>query len=370
MKRRQFIGSTAAAALCAAAVRMPRAATGLRLLVLGGTQFIGVHMTQLALRRGYQVTLFNRGKTNPGLFPQVEKLRGDRNGELDALKGRSWDAVIDDSGYFPRHVRLSAELLAPHVQRYVYISSISAYASFAKPNDESSPLGTIADESTETLTGGSYGPLKALCEKAVDVAMPHRNIVLRPGYVVGPDDPTDRFTYWPARAARGGEMLVPGSPTQPIQFIDARDLARFTLDAIERDLTGTFNMVSPPGRFTMGELITASIRSANALAKPKQAPSAAWVSVEFLQRQKADLEAFPIWAPPIGDTAAFADVSATRALDAGLRITPIATTVRETLAWYLRQPQSERTHLKAGLTPQRESELLAAWTATREKTSA
>src|SRR6185437_4653724 len=280
MKRRQFIRANAAASLSVAGARALRAAARLRILILGGTKFIGVHMTQLALKRGHQVTLFNRGKTHPGLFPRVERLLGDRNGQLDALKGRNWDAVIDDSGFVPRHVRLSAELLAPHVQRYVYVSSISAYASFAKPIDESSPLGTIEDESTEKVTDTTYGPLKALCEKAVEVVIPHRSIVLRPGFIVGPYDPTDRFTYWPARAARGGEMLAPGKPGDGIQVIDARDLARFTLDAIERDLTGTFNMVSPPGRFTMGELVSSSIGAAESLAKPSPSPSAAWVSVE------------------------------------------------------------------------------------------
>jgi 2'-hydroxyisoflavone reductase len=364
MRRRQFIHAAAATAatLSAGGTRALRGATGLRLLILGGTQFIGVHMTQLALERGYRVTLFNRGRTHPGLFPQVEKLRGDRNGELDALKGRSWDAVIDDSGFVPRHVRLSAELLAPHVQRYVYISSISAYASFAKPIDEDSPLGTLADESTEKVTETTYGPLKALCEKAVEVAMPHRAIVLRPGFVVGPHDPTDRFTYWPARAARGGEMLAPGDPMQKIQFIDARDLARFTLDALERDLTGTFNLVCPPGRFTMGELIASSIGAAERLAKPSPPPSAVWVSLEFLEHEKAG-DDFPIWLPPTGDTAAFADVSASRALHAGLRITPIGKTVRDTLAWYLGRPRSERDPLQAGPTPEREKQLLAAWRA-------
>jgi 2'-hydroxyisoflavone reductase len=369
MKRRQFIHSATAAALSATGTRALRGATGLRLLILGGTQFIGVHMTQLALKRGYRVTLFNRGKTHPGLFPGVEKLRGDRNGQLDALKGRSWDAVIDDSGFVPRQVRLSAELLAPHVQRYLYVSSISAYASFAKPIDESSPLGTLADESTEKVTETTYGPLKALCERAVEVAMPHRAIVLRPGFIVGPYDPTDRFTYWPARAAQGGEMLAPGSPAQPIQFIDARDLARFTLDAIERDLRGTFNMVSPPGRFTMGELVAASIHSAKALADPKPAPRAVWVGLEFLERQKADLDGdFPIWAPPVGDTAAFAEVSAQRALEAGLTVTPLATTVRDTLAWYLGRPASERAHLKAGISRAQEQQLLAAWAARGKQT--
>jgi 2'-hydroxyisoflavone reductase len=368
MTRRQFIHLAAAASLSAIGTRALRAATQPRLLILGGTQFIGVHMTQLALKRGYRVTLFNRGKTHAGLFPQVEKLRGDRNGQLDALKGRGWDAVIDDSGFVPRHVRLSAELLAPHVQRYVFVSSISAYASFAKPIDESSPLGTIEDESVEKVTETTYGPLKALCEKAVEAAMPHGAIVLRPGFIVGPYDPTDRFTYWPARAARGGEMLTPGNPAQRIQFIDARDLARFTLDAIERDLTGAFNLVTPPGRFTMGELINSSIAAAETLAKPSSPPHATWVSPAFLEQRKADGD-FPIWLPPTGDTAAFADVSAARALRAGLKITPIGTTVRDTLAWYLGQPLSQRAQPKAGPTPERETELLAAWRASGKATA-
>jgi len=359
LPRRQFIGSAAAAVLWARAeAKIPSGGPPLRLLILGGTQFIGVHMTQLALQRGHHVTLFNRGKSNPTVFPEVEKLRGDRNGQLDALRGRSWDAVIDDSGYVPRHVRLSAELLAAHVQRYLYISSISAYASFAAANDENSPLATTRDASIEVVNGDTYGPLKALCERAVAVAMPHRAIVLRPGFVVGPDDPTDRFTYWPARAARGGEMLAPGTPSAPVQFIDARDLARFALDSIERDVTGTFNVVAPPDAYTMGALIDACVQAAETLARPRSAPKPIWVSEKFLERESVDL---PIWVPSSGDTAGFAQVSARRALDAGLRITPIARTVRDTLAWQLRRSESERTHLKAGLTPERERELLAAW---------
>jgi 2'-hydroxyisoflavone reductase len=326
-------------------------------------------MTQLALKRGRRVTLFNRGTTHPELFPQVEKLRGDRNGQLDALEGRSWDAVIDDSGFVPRHVRLAAELLAPHVQRYVYVSSISAYASFAKPIDEDSPLGVMEDNGVEKVTETTYGPLKVLCEKTVEAAMPRRAIILRPGFIVGPYDPTDRFTYWPARAARGGEMLAPGNPVQGIQFIDARDLARFTLDAIERELSGTFNMVTPPGRFTIGELVATSIETAKALAKPSLPPSAVWASLEFLQQQKV-VDDIPIWVPPAGDTAAFADVSAARALREGLKITSIGTTVRDTLAWYLGQSQADRARLKAGPTPEREKELLAAWRASSNPAAA
>jgi len=372
MKRRNFIGTAAAAlgasrlGLATGAVAEPGARTGrghpLRLLILGGTQFIGVHLTQIALQRGHQVTLFNRGKSNPGLFPGVEKLTGDRNGKLGALRGQRWDAVIDDSGYVPRHVRLSAQLLAPQVRRYLFISSISAYASFAAANDENSPLARLKDEAVEQVTGETYGGLKALCEKTLAGIMPGRALVLRPGFVVGPDDPTDRFTYWPARAARGGTMLAPGTPGDPVQFIDARDLARFALDCVEHNLTGTFNVVTPPGAYTMGGLIAASSEAAEALAHPSPPPVPAWVAADFLERQQVDL---PIWVPPTGDTAGFARISAARALGAGLAITPIATTARDTLQWQLGRPEAQQTHLKAGLSPEKEQALLAQYQAKR-----
>jgi 2'-hydroxyisoflavone reductase len=308
------------------------------------------------------VTLFNRGRTHTELFPQLEKLQGDRDGQLDALKGRSWDVVIDDSGYVPRHVRLSTELLAPVVHGYVYVSSISAYASFAKPNDEDSPLGKLSDESVEKVDATTYGPLKALCEKTVLAVLPGRAAIVRPGYVVGPNDHTDRFTYWPARAARGGEMLVPGTPRDRIQFIDVRDLARFTVEIAERNIRGTFNLVTPPGKYTMGHLINASLSSATALAHPSPPPTPTWVAADFLAKHDSSLDAdIPIWAPATGDSAGFADVSAARAIRAGLHITPIEQTVHDTLAWHLSRPQAERAQLKAGLAPAREQELLAAW---------
>ena len=362
MKRREFIGAATGTVAAAAVPAMARTrAPGLRILILGGTRFIGVHMTELALKRGHEVTLFNRGKSNPALFPRVRHLQGDRNGELETLKGSSWDAVIDDSGYVPRHVRLSAELLAPHVQRYVFISSISAYASFAKPLDEDSPLAQLADSSIEKVTNDTYGPLKALCERAVETALPHRALILRPHIVVGPHDTTDRFTYWPARAARGGELLAPGVPGTHTQFIDARDLARFTLDGIERELTGTFNMVVPPGTFTIGDLVSESIAAAKALARPSSPPEATWVSGDFLEKRKVDPDELPLWYPPTGEGAAFAEVSAARAVAAGLTVTPLRVSVRDTLAWHLKRPASERTHLKAGLDAERESMLLKEW---------
>jgi 2'-hydroxyisoflavone reductase len=214
MKRRDFLRTAGAVTAAAAApgwLTAKPADRPLRILILGGTRFIGVHMTELALKRGHQVTFFNRGRTNPDLFPEVERIAGDRNGDIDGLKGRQWDAVIDNSGYVPRQVRATAELLAPNVKQYLFVSSVSVYPNFSEARDERSPLARIEDETTEKVDGSTYGALKALCEKAAEAAMPGRTTSLRPGLIVGPEDNTDRFTYWPARAARGGEFMAPGS---------------------------------------------------------------------------------------------------------------------------------------------------------------
>ncbi len=363
MDRRAFIQAIAMAygssvlAPVANARRPP-----LQILVLGGTRFIGIHLTRLAVERGHTVTLFNRGQTHAGLFPQLEHLKGDRNGELDALKDRSWDVVIDDSGYVPRQVRLSAELLAPHVQQYLFVSTISVYASNAHPNEESSPTARIADETVEKVDGETYGPLKALCERAAEGAMPGRVTVLRPGLIVGPEDNTDRFTYWPARAAQGGEFLAPGTPADAIQIIDARDLAKFALGTLEKGLKGTFNLVSPPGKFTMGELVSQSILAANERVKPTPPPRAVWVPADFLEAQKVEAWSdMPVWLPGKGNDAAFARTSAIRAQWAGLTIRPLRDTVRDTLAWHLRRPPLEQAALKAGIAPDRERQVLTAW---------
>jgi 2'-hydroxyisoflavone reductase len=330
--------------------------------MLGGTRFIGVPIPELALARGHTVTFFNRGKTNADLLSQVERIQGDRNGPLDGLKNRKWDAVIDTSGYFPRVVKSAAELLAPNVGQYLFVSSISVYPNFAQPRTETSAVGTLKDETVEDIGEGRYGPLKALCERAAEAAMPGRVTVLRPGLIVGPHDSSDRFTYWPARAARGGEMLAPGTPRDRIQIIDARDLAAFALDALERHVYGTFNLVSPPGMFTMGDVVNESIRAAKSLAKPNPPPRAVWASAAFLEKQKVEgWSDMPVWIAAQGDDAAFADTSSARALKEGLKITPIRKTVYDTLAWHLQRPESERAKLKAGLDPTREQEVLAAW---------
>jgi 2'-hydroxyisoflavone reductase len=367
IKRRDILKRSAALALPlvvpTAGLLAHEPAKPLRLLVLGGTRFIGPHFVAAAVAHGHQVTLFNRGKTNPGRVQNVEVLHGDRNGQLDALKGRQWDAVLDTSAFVPRIVRLSAELLAPSVSHYVYVSSISVYASFAKPNDETSPLGTIADQAVEKVDENTYGPLKALCEQTAERLMPGRTTLLRPGLIVGPDDNTDRFTYWPARVARGGEVMAPGTRADEIQVIDVRDLAAFALRCIEQRVLGAYNLVSPPDTFTMGGLLDACVAAARSDAR------VTWVPASFLAAQKVEgWSDMPVWVEAVDDEAAFAMTSAERALAAGLRVRSLPDTVGDTLAWHLSRPAEQQAKLKAGLTSEREREVLAAWHTTRDET--
>jgi 2'-hydroxyisoflavone reductase len=367
MRRRHFLqastalaigGLTGTAAASATPARRP-----LRILILGGTRFLGLHMTQYALDRGHWLTFFNRGRTNNDRFPQIERIKGDRNGEVGGLAGRNWDAVIDNSGYVPRHVRLSAQLLRASVPHYLFVSTLSVYASFASANDEDSPVGKLAEPATETIDGATYGPLKALCEDAARDAYGAGNTtILRPGLIVGPDDNTDRFTYWPARAARGGRFIAPGKPSDPLQWIDARDLAAFAIDTLERRVTGTFNAVSAPGRFTMGGLVDASVAAAQASVGPKDAPQPVWLPSEFLAAQQVQpWSDMPVWVPSEGDSAGFAATRMQRAAVAGLNIRALDDTVRDTLRWHLARPAAEQTTLKAGIAPTRETEVLAAW---------
>jgi nucleoside-diphosphate-sugar epimerase len=327
------------------------------LLILGGTGFIGPHLTEEAQRRGWKVTHFNRGKTASGGVSGVETLIGDRKGQLDALRGRGWDAVIDDTGYIPKYVKMSAQLLAPSVRYCLYISSISAYAGFATANDEHSPLGKLADSEADKVTNDTYGPMKALCEQYSAAAFKDRMSIVRPGYIVGPLDPTDRFTYWPVRASRGGEMLAPGTPSDPIQVIDVRDLAAFMMTLVEARTNGIFNAVSPPRAFTMGDLIAASQR-----ASPKAGTKVVWVSEDFLASHfKSDELDLPIWAPTKGEYAGASLTSIETARKAGLRSRPLDDTVRDTLAWFESLPADRRSKLRSGLDPVKEAVALRAW---------
>lgn len=361
MSRRQAIKLAGATALTAASTRVLATEPGhLRLLILGGTSFLGPHLTDQALTRGWKVTHFNRGRRDPDGVPGVETLIGDRNGQLDALADGEWDAVIDTSGYVPRHVGLSARLLAPRVRQYLFVSSISVYAGFATPNDESSPVGKLADETVEDVTGGSYGPLKALCEQAAQAALPGRTTVIRPGLIVGPLDPTDRFTYWPVRVARGGEVLVPGTPGDPIQVVDVRDLSGWTLDLIERRTFGVFNAVSAPRQFTMGGLLD------DCLAATRSAATLTWADAAFLESQKVSpWSDMPVWIPPGGEDGAVSLTSVESAIAAGLTFRPLVETVRDTLEWHKDLPAERRGTLRAGLGPEREREVLAAWHASK-----
>ena len=327
------------------------------LLILGGTGFIGPHLTAEAQRTGWTVTHFNRGKSAADGVAGVETLIGDRKGQLDALKGRKWDAMVDDTGFIPKYVKQSSALLAPSVHYGLFISSISAYAGFAQPNDETSPLGKLADIETEEITDTSYGPMKALCEQYSMAAFKGRMSVVRPGYIVGPLDRTDRFTYWPVRAARGGEMLAPGTPQDPIQIIDVRDLAAWMMRLVETRTVGYFNAVSPPGAFTMGDLIAASQQ-----ASPQAGTTATWVPEDFLAAHwKADDLDLPPWSPMKGEEAGASLTVMASAARTGLRSRPLAETVRDTLAWFQTLPPERQAKLRAGLDPKKETQTLAEW---------
>lgn len=337
----------------------------MRLLIIGGTRFLGRHLVDAALARGDQVTLFNRGQSAVQPPAGVAWLRGDRAGDLSVLDdGPGWDAAIDTCGYLPADTGRLARALAPRVGRLAFISSVSAYASMATPNDEAAPLGRTDDPDTTTIDGRSYGPLKALCESAVVQALgPQRSLVVRPGLIVGPHDPTGRFPWWPARLARaavdGQPVLVPGSPGRPLQVIDARDLAAWLLSLLDQSASGAFNAVSPPGAITWARLLQACAAAAGVQ------PGLCWVPDDLLLAQGVGpwME-LPLWIPASGpdaaDSAAFMAVPSTRAQAAGLHCRPIGATVADTLAWWRALPPAQQAFGNTGLPPAREAQLLAA----------
>ncbi len=327
----------------------------MRLLVLGGTKFVGRAVVEAAVTRGHEVTLFNRGESNPELFPEAEKLRGDRGGDLSTLAGREWDAVVDPSGYVPRVVRASAERLRNATSLYVFISSISVYDDFSRPSDESAPLKQLSEEhSADELREdyANYGALKALCEAEVREILDERATVIRPGLVVGPHDPTGRFTYWPHRIARGGDVVAPAPPERAVQFVDVRDVAAWILDLCEARQGGTYNAVNEG--VPWGELLETCREVARSDAR------FVWVPDDFLlEHAVEEWMGLPMWiAHP--KWAAMHAVDVTRALTAGLSFRPLAETIRATLD--LAMPTED-----AGLTPEREAELLEAWAATTRR---
>lgn len=334
---------------------MSESAHAPRLLILGGTRFLGPHMVEEAKRRGWRVTLFNRGKSNPDLFDDVEQLRGDRaESDLDALEGRKFDAVIDTSAYYPRVVREVLEVLDGNYDHYVFISTISVYADFSHLDlDEESELAGVDDPSTEEVDAETYGGLKVLCEEAAHEHCSGRLTILRPGIVAGPRDHTDRFTYWPVRTSRGDRMAVPGSPKDPVQYIDVRDLARWSLDTLAAETTGTFNVVVPDGMVTMGDLIETCREVVADPAEP------VWVSEDVIAAQEEPTP-FPMWAPPSGDHRGIFTVSSERALKAGMVVRPVVETVEATLDWFESLPEDRQQSLEAGPSPAQEEALLDA----------
>ena len=348
---------------CASTRKVSGGGGGKRILILGGTAFLGPQLVEAARARGHTVTLFNRGKTRPELFPDVEKLHGDRDplkGEgLKALEGRSWDAVIDTSGYVPRIVRASASLLAPHVGQYVFISSISVYKEMTRPDlDERAAVATVADTQDEKVGEGNYGALKALCEQEAEAAFPGRATNIRPGLIVGPDDPTQRFTYWPVRVARGGEVLAPGSERDPVQFIDVRDLAEWTILALENRDVGIFNAVGPEKPYTVGAMLAACKQASGSDA------TFTWADAAFLEEQKVSgWSDLPVWVPPAGEEGGLSRVSIAKAVERGLKFRPVVDTARDTLTWFNGLPpeRQEALRKRGGLSPEREREVLALW---------
>ena len=317
----------------------------MKLLLLGGPRFLGRAIADAALERGHELTFFNRGTTNPDLYPGVERIIGDRAGYLTGLGERTWDAVIDTSGYLPNDVRASAEALAG-CGLYCFVSSISVYADFARPNDEDSPVAELGDLPADEVTNESYGALKALCEEAVREVFRERALVVRPGLIVGPHDPTGRFTYWPHRMARGGEVVAPAPPDRRTQVIDVRDLGAWIVELCERGSPGTFNATHP------GLMWSELLDSCRAVSGSDA--DVTWLPDEFLlEHEVGQWMELPLWlADP--EMSAADDVSVRRALDAGLAFRPLDETVRGAL-------EQARTTDAAGLAPEREAELLAAW---------
>ena len=367
-------GSGAALATAGATACQPNATaqrvTPKRLLILGGTGFIGPHMVEYALSRGHEVTLFNRGRTNTHLFPDVEKLVGDRNDNLTALEGREWDVVLDNHSTLPRWVKQTAQLLRDSAEQYVHVSSISVYAvdtpelegwRDAEPGSQERERMRIDEDSAvmvlpeghegEEVTGRTYGPFKALAEQEARNAFPDRATIVRPGLIVGPGDRTDRFTYWPVRIDRGGEILVPGDGHDEVQFIDVRDLTSWIVRLAEARVAGTFNATGPESMLSMAEMVH-GIRAVT--TSPVRF---IWATVDWLREHEVrPWSDMPVWIP--GDPQSYVRVD--RAVEQGLTFHSLAETSLDTIEWHKTRPEEERTNMRSGLSEEREVELLRA----------
>lgn len=351
----------------------------MKLLILGGTRFVGRHLVTAALARDHEITLFNRGRHSAATDTNVETIYGDRNKDLAKLQGRSWDAVVDTSGYLPRHVRASADALSASVERYVFISSVSVYADLSISGvDETARLKGLTNEQLDQANeidssgeasgesyGKLYGGLKALCEQAAEEVLPNRVLIIRPGLIIGPDDYTDRFTYWAVRVSLGGEVLAPGRPKRFVQLIDARDLAEWTVGMIERKETGVYNANGLPNSSTM-ESILEECKTVSATVDKGDA-SFTWVDDNFLMREKVvPWSEMPLWMPEEAapHMKGFMFIDCKKALAAGLAFRPFADTIRDTLTW--RETNRAGEELKAGIDPDKEKGLLRKWHEARQ----
>jgi 2'-hydroxyisoflavone reductase len=364
MHRRDFITSSALAAMAMAvpALADTKPPKPMRLLILGGTGFIGPHQVRYALARGHHVTVFNRGRQKEAWPGPVEELLGDRNGDLKALEGRDWDVCIDNPTSLPVWVRDAAGVLKGHIGQYVFISTISVYAANDKPDDETAPLVTYNgdDPMAETIKSLSanprlYGPLKALCENE---ARTHYGdtvtTIIRPSLIVGPGDETDRFTYWPARLARGGEILAPGDGSDPVQFIDVRDLAEWTIRVAEQRATGVFNATGPASPITMRQMLAGIAQGIEV------DPKLVWAAADVLKANNVSAWSdMPVWIPGQGKTFGFHRRDFSRAIAEGLTYRALPITATDTLTWFRTLPSERQGKLRAGLTSEREAELLA-----------
>jgi 2'-hydroxyisoflavone reductase len=367
--RRDFLKLTTAA-VGALALGFPRTARGLggrtvRVLVLGGTGFIGPYQIRSLLAQGHEVTMFNRGQTNPGLFPELEKLRGDRNGDLESLRGRSWDVVIDNSSSRPDWVTRSAEFLRDSVELYYYVSSRSAYADYSTvPMTSAVPTYTYetagVDRATADITRLPYGLAKAESEREVMRAFPDRFCIFRPGLIIGPDDPTDRFTYWPVRIHRGGEVLSPGDGTDPVQIIDVRDLGDFMALSSGEGHTGIFNLVGPATPRPMAELLY-GIRAVTTAET-----TFTWVPREFLaERRVRPYAEMPVWLPPTEGYEGYARFDLSNEVAHGLKFRSLADTTQATLDFHFSRTPERQASMRPGLSAEREAEILREWHASR-----
>lgn len=337
--------------------QQPRAK--LRILVLGGTSFIGPYQVQYALDRGHTITLFNRGRTNPQLFPTVEKLIGDRNGDLKSLEGREWDVVIDNSATDPKWVELTASLLSKSVKRYVFTSTRSVYADTSRvPMTVDAPVFTRENTTVQPGQNLPYGLAKAESEKTAYKHFPGRTLVVRPSLIVGPGDLTDRYTYWPVRIERGGEVLAPGDGSDRVQVIDVRDLCEWMVRLCENDVVGTYNGLGPKNGYSFAELLHGikAVTTSDAVLT--------WVDTDFLTMHDVrGYREMPVWQPSRGRTAGFGRFDITKEISLGLTFRPLAVTAKDTLDYYHAQPAERQATLRAGITAERERQVLDAWKA-------